>query len=154
MASLTKIGIVTSKGGHLFQILRLKKIWKKSDRFWVTFSGEDSEFFLRNEKVCYAYYPESRNLINVLRNLMLAFSVLRKERPNALLSCGAGVAVPFFIIGKFFFKTKLIFIEPYDFISRPSLTGKILYNLVDLFLVQHKRQKKWFRKAKYWGSIL
>lgn len=150
-----KIGIISSKGGHLIQILQLKPIFKKSERFWITFKGVDTEYFLKREKVYYAFYPESRNVLNFIKNLFLAFFIFIKEKPNYLISCGAGIAVPFFIVGKIFFKAKLIYIEPYDFVAYPSLTGKILYKLkiVDLFLVQHKIQKKWFKKAKFWGSL-
>lgn len=149
-----KIGLITSKGGHLFQLIQLSKLFKKYDRFWVTFAGEDASYHLKNERKYYAFYPESRNIVNALRNFFLALKILKRERPSFLISCGAALAVPFFIVGKLFFKTKLVYVEPYDFVAYPSLTGKILYNFVDLFLVQHKQQKKWFPKAKYWGSLL
>lgn len=148
-----KLGIISSKGGHLFQLIQIKKLFGKYDRFWVTFRGQDVDYFLKNEKVYYGFYPESRNIINTIRNFVLAIKILNREKPNFLISCGAAIAVPFFILGKLF-RSKLIFIEPYDFVAYPSLTGKILYNFVDLFLVQHKLQKKWFPKAKYWGSLL
>jgi UDP-N-acetylglucosamine:LPS N-acetylglucosamine transferase len=149
------LGIVTSKGGHLIQILQLRKVFKEIPSFWITFKGEDTAYFLNNEKVYYAYFPESRNIVNFFKNLLLSFFIFKKEKPTHLISSGAGIAVPFFLVGKVFFKTKNIFIEPYDFVAYPSLTGKILYNLriVDLFLVQHKIQKKWFKKTNYWGSL-
>ena len=148
--------MVTSGGGHLLQILQLRELFIKYKRFWITFKGVDVDYYLKKGKVSYAYYPESRNWFNAIRNLFLAIKVLYKEKPTHLISSGAGIAVPFFIIGKIFFKTKLIFIEPYDFVAYPSLTGKLLYSIVivDLFLVQHKIQKKWFKKAKYWGSVI
>lgn len=149
-----KLGLISSKGGHLLQLIQLRKLFNKYDRFWVSFEGEDTKYFLRKEKVYYAYYPESRNIMNAFRNLFLAINFFNIERPNCLVSSGAGIAVPFFIIGKLFFKTKLIYMESFDYIAYPSLTGKILYNIVDLFLVQHKIQKKWYPKAKYWGSLL
>ena len=120
----------------------------------MTFKGEDTLHYLRKEHIYYAFYPESRNIVNAIKNFFLAFKILRQERPDFILSSGAAIAVPFFIVNKFFGGAKFVFIEPYDFIAYPSLTGKIMYNFVDLFLVQHKRQKKWFPKAKYWGSLL
>ena len=149
-----KIGIISSKGGHLFQITKLKPFWSKYNHFWVTDKGVDSKYFLKKEIVHFGFFPDSRNLVNAINNLFLALKVLKIERPNVLLSGGAGIAVPFFIIGKIFFKTKLIFMEPYDFIKYPSLTGRIVYNFVDLFLIQHPFQKKWYPKAVYQGSVL
>ncbi len=149
-----KIGIITSKGGHLFEILRLKNLFNAYNHFYVTFQGGDSKYYLNKENVYYAYFPESRNIINFIRNLFLAIFILTRERPNLLISCGAGIAVPFFIVGKLLYRAKLIYLEPYDFVSYPSLTGRILYNIADLFLIQQKCQNKWFPKAKYWGSLL
>jgi len=154
MKKKIKIGLITSKGGHLFQLIQLKPLWKKYDRFWVIDKGIDVDFFLKKEKVYHAFFPDSRNIINAFKNFFLAIKILKFEKPHFLLSCGAGIAVPFFIVGKFFLKTKLVFIEPYDFVDYPSLTGKIVYHFTDLFLVQHQHQKKWYPKAKYWGSVI
>ena len=147
-------GIITSKWGHFFQIYKLINLFCRKKRFWITFYGEDTKNYLKGEKKYYAYYPESRNIINALRNLFLAIKIFHLEHPNCLISTGAGIAVPFFIIGKIFFRTKLIYIEPFDYVAYPTLTGKILYNITDLFLVQNKIQQKWYPKAKFWGSLL
>jgi len=149
-----KIGLISSKGGHLFELIQLKKLFKKYRRFWITFPGQDTQYYLKNETIYYAYYPESRNIVNLIKNFVLALEYFKKEKPKILISCGAGIAIAFFLVGKLFYKTKLIYIESYDFIKYPSMTGKILYNFTDLFLIQHNIQKKWYPKAKYWGSLL
>lgn len=148
-----KIGIITSKGGHLTAIRQLNQLFDKYPHFWVTFKGEDTKEYLKNEVKYYAYFPESRNIVNAIKNFFIAIKLLVHEKPNILISTGAGIAVPFFIVGKIL-NAKLIFIETFDYVKYPSLTGKILYNMVDLFLVQHLVQKKWYPKAKYWGSLL
>ncbi len=148
-----KIGLITSRGGHLFQLYQLKPWWSSHKRFWVTGRGGDSDYFLKEEKRYYGFFPESRNVINAFKNLFLAIKILRKEKPDLLLSCGAGMAPPFFLVGKFL-GCKLIFIEPYDFIAFPSLSGKLVSPLVDKLLVQHEIQKKFFKKAEFWGSTL
>ena len=148
-----KIGVITSGGGHELQINRLSWFFEKEDHFFVLCKNKKS-IKDRKKNDYYAFYPDSRNILNFFRNIVFATHVLRREKPALLISDGAGVAVPFFLMGKFFFKTKLVFIEPYDFVMGPSMTGKLLYNIADLFLVQHKRQKKWFPKAQYIGSLL
>jgi len=149
-----KLEIITSTGGHLFQIYQLNKIFNKYNHFWITFKEKDVAYYLKNEKIYFAYYPESRNILNMIKNFFLAIKIFKKEKPTHLISSGAGVAIPFFIVGKLFFSARLVYIEPIDFVSYPSLTGKILYNFVDLFLVQQKIQKKWFKKAKFWGKLI
>lgn len=154
MEKQIRIGIITSKGGHLFQLIQLKRLFQKYSRFWVADQGLDTSHFLNKERVYAGFFPVSRNLANLIRNFFLAIKIFQVERPDVLISAGAGIAVPFFVVGKLFFKTKLIFVEPYDFVRYPSLTGKIIYGHVDLFLVQHEIQKKWYPKAKNWGSLL
>jgi beta-1,4-N-acetylglucosaminyltransferase len=149
-----KIGIVTSKGGHLFQLIQINSLFKKYNRFWISFSGKDTKSYLKKERVYIAHCPESRNLFNAIKNGVLAMKIFHKEKPTHLISSGAGIAAPFFLVAKILFKTKLIYIESYDFVAYPSLTGRIIYNIADLFIVQHRIQKKWFKKAKYWGSLL
>jgi beta-1,4-N-acetylglucosaminyltransferase len=150
-----KLCLVTSAGGHFFQLFQLKELWQDYDRFWITFDKSDVTSMIPNEKKYYAHYPESRNAINAIKNLFMAISILRKERPTALISIGAGVAVPFFTVAKLF-RLRTIYIEPIDFIRFPSLTGKLIsmLHLSDLFLVQSKLQIKFFPTAKYWGSTL
>lgn len=148
-----KIGIITSRGGHLFQMYRLKPWWSKYSRFWVTFPGEDATSMLKKEKIYYGYHPESRSALNAVRNLFLAIRILRKEQPTLLISCGAGIAPPFFYVAKFL-GIKTIFIEPYDFIRYPSLSGRLVAPVVDHMLVQHKKQKKFYKNAVYKGALL
>lgn len=151
--SKLKIGIITSRGGHLFQIYQLKPWWSAYVRFWITDRGGDSDYLLKNERVYYGYFPESRNTVNAMRNFFFGLRILLKEKPKLLISCGAGVAAPVFLAGKLL-GCKLIFIEPYDFIKYPSLTGKLVYPITDRFFVQHKRQSKFFKRAIFWGSTL
>lgn len=153
MKSRPKIALITSAGGHIYQLLQLKSSWEDTPHFWVSFNKSDVTSLLKGKKIYMAHYPESRNLINFFRNLWLAIKILYKEKPQVLISPGAGIAPPFFIIGKLMGMT-LVYIEPLDFIKKPTLTGRLVYPFVDLFLIQDIRQQQFFPKAKYWGSTL
>lgn len=148
-----RLGIITSKGGHVYQMYRLKPWWGKYDRFWVTLPGEDVASLLKNERVYYGYYPETRHITNAIRHISLAWQILSTEKPTLLISCGAGIAPPFFFIGKLF-GIKTVFIEVFDLVRHPSLTGRMLAPFVDHLLVQHLSQKKFYPKAQYKGAIL
>ncbi|MDO8551792.1 MAG: PssD/Cps14F family polysaccharide biosynthesis glycosyltransferase [bacterium] len=148
-----KIALVTSRGGHLFQLYQLKNWWQKYDHFWVTFPGGDTNFLLKREKIYYAYYPESRHFLNALRNFFLAFHIIFKENPDLLVSTGAAIAPPVFLAAKLLRK-RVIFIEPYDFVKHQSLSGRLVYHLADKFLIQNKYLKKFYPKAEYWGATI
>lgn len=147
-----KVCLVGSSGGHLAHLYMLKPFWSEHDRVWVTFDKEDARSILEGEKIYPCYFPTNRNIKNLIKNTFLAFKVLRKEKPDILVSSGAAVAVPFFYLAKLLGK-KLIYIEVYDRIDKPTMTGKMVYPIVDKFIVQWEEQKNVYPKAIYLGSI-
>ncbi|ADM83972.1 TPA: UDP-N-acetylglucosamine--LPS N-acetylglucosamine transferase [Streptococcus pneumoniae] len=147
-----KICLVGSSGGHLTHLYLLKPFWKDKERFWVTFDKEDTRSILGNETFYPCHYPTNRNLKNLIKNTVLAFNILRKERPDVIISSGAAVAVPFFYLGKLF-GAKTVYIEVFDRIDAPTLTGKIVYPVTDKFIVQWEEMKKVYPKAINLGGI-
>ena len=147
-----KICLVGSSGGHLTHLYQLKRFWKNKKRFWVTFDKEDARSILENEKVYNCYYPTNRNLKNLIRNTFVAIKVLKKEKPDIIISSGAAIAVPFFYLGKIF-GAKTVYIEVFDRIDKPTLTGKLVYPVTDKFIVQWEEMKKVYKKAENFGSI-
>ena len=147
-----KICLVGSSGGHLSHLYLLKPFWKNKNRFWVTFDKEDARSLLKNEKVYSCYFPTNRNIFNLCRNLGVAWKVLRKEKPDLIISSGAAVAIPFFYLGKLF-GSKLIYIEVFDRIDQLTITGKLTYLVADCFIVQWEELRKAYPKAINLGSI-
>ena len=147
-----KICLVGSSGGHLAHLNMLKPFWSREDRFWVTFDKEDARSILKEEKMYPCYFPTNRNLKNLIKNTFLAIRILRKERPDVIISSGAAVAVPFFYLGKLF-GAKTVYIEVFDRIDKPTVTGKLVYPVTDKFIVQWAEMKKVYPKAINLGSI-
>lgn len=147
-----KVCLVGSSGGHLTHLYLLKPFWKNEERFWVTFKKEDAKSVLKNEKMYACYYPTNRNFKNLIKNTYLAFKILKREKPDLIVSSGAAVAVPFFYLGKFF-GAKTVYIEVFDRIDKPTLTGKLVYPVTDEFIVQWEEMKKIYPKATNFGGI-
>ena len=147
-----KVCLVGSSGGHLTHLYMLKPFWQDKERFWVTFNKEDANSILDGEQVYHCYYPTNRSLKALLINTRLAWKVLRKERPDVIVSSGAAVAVPFFYLGKLF-GMKTIYIEVFDRIDKPTMTGKMVYPVTDRFIVQWEEMKQVYKKAINLGSI-
>lgn len=147
-----KVCLVGSSGGHLTHLYLLKPFWKDKERFWVTFDKEDAISILENEIFYPCHYPTNRNLKNLVKNTILAFNILRKERPDVIVSSGAAVAVPFFYLGKIF-GAKTVYIEVFDRIDAPTMTGKLVYPVTDKFIVQWEEMKKVYPKAINLGGI-
>ena len=117
--------IVCSTGGHLLQMQELHEAWEPFERVWVTFDKSDSRSLLRDERVIHAYGPTNRNVPNLLRNLRLAWRVIRRERPAAMLTTGAGVAVPFAWIARLH-RVPVVYVESFTRIDGLSLSARMI----------------------------
>jgi beta-1,4-N-acetylglucosaminyltransferase len=148
-----KILLVCSSGGHLAQLYQLRSWWERHDRTWVTFADAQATSLLRGERLVRAYSPTTRNVPNAIRNLRLALSTIRAERPDVVLSDGAGVAFPFFLVAKAV-GVRTVYLEVYDRISRPTLTGKLCYPVTDLFLLQWPEQARSYPRGRVIGCLL
>lgn len=148
-----KVALICSSGGHLLQLYQLKPWWEGQERFWVTFDKPDARSLLGGEEVVWAHHPTTRNIPNMFRNLALAWRVLSSRRPDLVISNGAGVAFPFFLVAKLL-GIKTVYIEVYDRIDLPTVTGKLCYPLSDLFLLQWEEQRRWYPKGRVIGKLL
>nr|MBA2575500.1 UDP-N-acetylglucosamine--LPS N-acetylglucosamine transferase [Euzebyaceae bacterium] len=76
-----------------------------------------------------------------------------RERPDVIVSNGAGVAFPFFVLGRLL-GIRTVYIEVYDRIDSATLTGRLCYPLSDLFLLQWEEQRQQYRKGQVVGRLL
>lgn len=148
-----KVLLVCSPGGHLQQMLALKPAWGEMDQAWVTLEGADVGYLLADEKVTLGNGPTNRSLRALIANLGLAWKLLRRDRPDAILSTGAGLAVPFFLVGKLL-GIRLVYVESVTRTETISLSGKLVYRLADRFFVQWPQVAEGRRRAVYAGSVL
>lgn len=142
-----KILLISSTGGHFQALQRLNTFWKKHDCCWVTFPSASTELILNGEKVYWAYSPTNRNLPNLIRNFWLAVQVIFQERPQMVLTTGAGVAVPFIILAKLV-GVKTVFIESFTRVEELSLSARLVMPFLDVIYVQWEQLLAKYAKAK------
>lgn len=149
-----RVLLVGSSGGHLAQLLALRGWWEGQTRAWVCFDTLDATSALSAEPETYwAYHPTTRHIPNLLRNTWLAIQVMHRFRPTMVVSTGAAVALPFFILARVM-GVRTVYIEVYDRIEKPALTSKLCEPFTDVFLVQWQEQLKLFRRARLLGRLL
>lgn len=154
---MKKVLFISSTGGHLNELLQLKSMFKKYDSYIVTEKTKTNKD-LKNDynNVSYLLYGTKHRpfryifvaIFNILKSLFLYIKI----RPNVIVTTGAHTAVPICLIGKLF-RTKIIYIETFANIHTKTLTGKIIYPMADLFIVQWESMLDLYPKAKYWGWI-
>ena len=146
-----KIGLICSPGGHLVEVLQLLEAFQDYPFFFLTY--KEKATLNRND----TYYVANlaRNPLNLIAGILKIFFIFLKERPCILFSTGAEIAIPSFYIGKFIFRMKLIYMECSAQVFNPSLTGKWVYPITDLFLVQWKSLlKRYGPRATYAGGLI
>jgi len=147
-----RVLVVCSSGGHLAQLLRLRSWWERHQRTWVCFDTADALGALTGEDLVLGHHPTTRNLGNLVRNFVLAVGTLRRVRPDLIVSDGAGVAVPFFWLGRWF-GARTAYLEVYDRIDSPTMTGRLVAPVTDLFMVQWEEQLGSYPGAAVVGPV-
>jgi beta-1,4-N-acetylglucosaminyltransferase len=145
--------LVCSPGGHALQLSLLREAWADFETAWVTLEAEDTRSLLEDEVVIYAYGPTTRNVPNLLRNLVLAWKLLRVARPNVIVTTGAGIAVPFAWIGRVL-GSRVVYIESLTRIESASLSGRLIAPVTDRLYVQWPELARNVRRARYAGTVV
>lgn len=171
-----KIIYISSMGGHLKELLALKKTMKHFKSYIVT-EKTDATSFLKDlqkiknnkstnncnndndiffEEVYYLPYGTKKNIFKyIFIFLMMIFKsiyILLKIRPKAIVTTGTHTAVPICYIGKIF-GVKIVYIETFANITTKTLAGKIIYPIADKFIVQWESMKKLYPKSEYFGGV-
>lgn len=150
-----RVGLVSSVGGHLKELLELLPILLRCDVFlvlndrapWLSPDALPSQPVLRRYRITHAE-RDLRQLVN----LGQAAQLLVCERPDLLISTGASPAVPFFLLGRAL-GIQTLFIEDFNLVEQPSLTARLVYPLSHHFFVQWPQLLSTFPRARYAGSL-
>ena len=132
------------------EVRALKSAYEKYDHFYVlndrvavpSDMGSQT-LFIRHSERDWLFFV----------NLYEAFCILWTRRPDVILSTGAGPAVPFAIVGKLL-GIPSIFVETFNRLTEPSLSGRIMYHLAKRFFYQWESLDKFYPNATYGGPLV
>lgn len=151
---MAKICFTASLGGHLEEIAKLSILGEHQDIFLVTERGGFKELSFCKS----VYYLSQINRKEILfvpkyiKIFLQSFYILLKEKPTDIISTGALATFPICLLGKLM-GLRIIYIESFARVDTASLTGKWMYRIADLFIVQWDDLLKIYPKAKYGGGI-
>ena len=159
---MKKILIALGMGGHTSQTLRLVDSLGPKYEYEYLIGHDDKTSVKKIKfpgKIHVMKNPrlmKDKSLLKVFFNMIpttiQAFKILKKSKPSALISAGPSMAIPLFWMAKIL-GVKTIFIESWVRVHYGSQTGKFVYPVADLFLVQWPTMKKWYPKAVYAGRV-
>jgi beta-1,4-N-acetylglucosaminyltransferase len=145
-----KIALICSHGGHLTEMTYLIDAFAQHDIFFITYDNIRTRN-LKYQKYLFPNFGEKP--YKMLLNFANIINILLKEKPDILVSNGAEIAIPFFYIGRLL-RIRTIFIECYTRIDKPTITGKLVYPISELFLVLWPEMLTFYGKnAEYWGNM-
>ncbi len=149
-----KICFAASSGGHYEQLLMLKPLMEKYDRFVVT----ENTFYnttVKGEKMYYMHQVNRKEKLFpfwMILNAFKALGIMIKERPNVVITTGVLAMIPLCVFVKLT-GGKLIYIESFAKVTSATETGKLMYRIADQFYVQWEPMKKIYPKAIFLGGI-
>jgi beta-1,4-N-acetylglucosaminyltransferase len=143
--------IVSSCGGHLTEVRCLKAAYQAYPHFYVL----NDRVLLPDDmkdRTHFITHAERDWLVAV--NFWEALRILQRERPRAILSTGAGPAVPFALMGRALLGARVIFVETITRVNRPSLTARLVYPIAHRFYYQHEALRRYFPRGIYAGALV
>lgn len=155
---MKKVLFISSTGGHLTELLELKKMFKKYEYRIIT-EKTKSNISLKDDypgKVSYLLYGTKHNKLKypfiLLVNCFISLYYYIKFRPDVVVTTGTHTAGPMCCIAKIF-GSKVIYIETFANIRTRTAAGNLIYKFADLFIVQWESMLEVYPKAVYGGWI-
>ncbi|MBC7113858.1 MAG: hypothetical protein H5T34_07610, partial [Candidatus Methanomethyliales bacterium] len=146
---MLRLLVVLGSGGHTAQMLRLVELLGEKFRY-AYIVGIGDVLSLSKIKIMgpVFYVHRARDhgdgffttAVKVARLFFESLVVLFRANPDVVISAGPGLSVPISILAKIFGK-KVIFVESWSRVYRPSLAGRVIYYFADLFFVQWPEMK-------------
>jgi len=152
--------LVYGKGGHNAQMKRFMSQYGSNHLPCVSItSAEKVDLDVMESFYC----MEARDKFSRYKNVFIFFiylfvsfiqmlRIISKYRIVGLISTGPGIAIVPSIICRVI-NAKVIYFESWSRISKPSLAGRFMYYIADVFYIQHKSIQKHYLKAKYSGRL-
>lgn len=153
-----KVLFISSTGGHLNELLQLAPLFEKYDYKIITEKDKANEKLKEQygEKLYFLPYGTRAKLFTYifkyfylcLKTIYLYFKI----RPQVIVTTGTHTAGPMCYLGKIF-GSKIIYIETFANKNKKTATGRLIYPIADLFIVQWEEMLKLYPRAIYGGSI-
>lgn len=156
--SQKKVLFIASTGGHLNELLQVKSLFNKYQYHIITEKTKIDKSLKEEyrDKVSYLIYGTKKYPIKYLfkftANCFISLFYFFKYQPEVVVTTGTHTAVPMCYIAKIF-GSKIIFIETFANRTTGTVSGRIVYPIADVFVVQWEEMFKIYPKAECWGWI-
>lgn len=147
-----KLMLVCAAGGYFCYMQSIQSFWENySDRLWISVRTSITEREIEDSQRYWGYVPVKDNLLNIIRNLILAFRSVPRFKPDLVVSTGSGFSLPYLLIAKLFCGSKVVFVESKTRFQKIGLPAWVLMKLkvLDLIVVRSKAIANLYPEAVY-----
>ena len=156
-----RVCLAGSGGGHVRQILDLEPAWSSYDSFFITedtalgksLSGQHRTHFVPHYAAGQARLQGLPTLLwGAVRNLVSSATIMLRERPDVVVSTGAG-AVFFAVLFGRLLGAYVVVVESFARFDGPSLFGRMAAPLAHKMVVQSAALASFYPKAKVFDPL-
>lgn len=156
-----KICLAASGGGHLRQLLDLEPAWGQHDYFFVSEDTALSRSIAEKHRTRFVSHvalgqarlgSPVKMLLAGVRNFFLSARIILSERPQVLISTGAGT-VYFPLLWARLTGAKVVLIESFARFDKPSVFGKLSAPLAHKMVVQSKALAAYWPNARVFDPL-
>lgn len=148
-----KICLVASAGGHLSQLLKIARVWSGRSVCWITTTEVVRASLGGDENVHVVGECNRQHPLRVIGVFLRCLRIMRKERPNVVISTGAAPGCMAGLIGHLV-GARVIWVDSITNVHRLSLSGRLVRPFADLFLVQWPALARKYRGVEYVGAVI
>jgi UDP-N-acetylglucosamine:LPS N-acetylglucosamine transferase len=130
-----RVLLVSSSGGVLLDLLALRPWWQRQDSSWVAVRAADTTVALAGLRV--TWQPAPAGGAQVLPATWRALRVLRRDRPDLIVSAGRGLAVPYFLAARLR-GVPTVWLETLTQTADPAGSARLCARLARTVLVQRE----------------
>ena len=130
-----RVLMVSSSGGVLLDLLALRPWWSRHTVSWVAVQAPDTASLLKDERVHWEREQSAGHPLPLLAAAFRALRMLRRERPDVIISAGSGVAVGVFIAARVL-RVPALWLETFNIVGPPGIASRMCGRLAAAVLVQ------------------
>lgn len=155
---MKKVLFISSTGGHFNELMQLKPLFQQYDSYLMTEKTKTNVGLVKEygNKIAFLIYGTKKNKLvypfKFIANCFKSLYYYFKIHPKVVVTTGTHTAVPMCYIARIF-GSKVIYIETFANRTTPTVAGRLIYPVANIFVVQWEGMKQFYPKAVCWGWI-
>jgi UDP-N-acetylglucosamine:LPS N-acetylglucosamine transferase len=142
--------LVSSSGGVQLDLLALRQWWQRHYTYWVAVRAADTSIALAGLRVTWQHAPYG--WAQVPSAVWRAVRLLRRDRPDVIVSAGRGLAVPYFLAARLR-GVPAIWLETLTQTEPPVGAARLCTRLARAVLVQRPARLATHKRAVLIGEL-